>query len=173
MTWFSTTDKNVINSHYHMILSSFSIQAAVQGGQLGISPFDEGNLKGASYTFTLSPKLLIPQKVELLTVGSECVREEFLMGPEGYVLRPGEFVLGFTAEHLSLKNKYGCFLGTRGSCAQLGLSVLLSSSFAEPDTDNAIILEIHNAGNSPIRLQVGMKIVKGIFMEVGGGFRLL
>lgn len=149
-----------------MILSSSAIKEAVQKNELGIAPFDGSNLKGASYTFTLSPKLLLPKKVELITIRSECEREEFLMSPDGYILRPGEFVLGFTAEHLALRDKYACFLGTRGSCAQAGLSVLLSSSIAEPDTDNAIILEIHNAGSSPIKLEKGMKIVKGVFMPV-------
>ncbi|MDD3007107.1 MAG: hypothetical protein PHX30_06040 [Candidatus Pacebacteria bacterium] len=149
-----------------MILSSSSIQAAVQKNELGISPFDESNLKGASYTFTLSPKILIPEKVSLVIINGEQKREEIAMGIEGFVLHPGEFVLGLTAERLSLKNKYVCFLSARGSCAQTGLSVLLSSIFAEPDTDNQIILEIHNTSSSPIKLEIGMKIVKGVFMQM-------
>jgi len=88
------------------------------------------------------------------------------MGPDGYVLNPGDFLLGFTAEHLDLKGKFACFLGARGSCAQAGLSVLLSSDFAEPDTDNPIILEIGNAGRCPIRINTGLRIVKGIFVPV-------
>lgn len=149
-----------------MILSENAIKSAIQKGDMSIEPFDEKNLKSASYTFTLSPKILIPKKVSLIIINGEQEREEIIMGPDGFVLNPGDFVLGYTAERLSLKNKYACFLGTRGSCAQSGLSVLLSSSFAEPDTDNAIILEIHNASNSPIKLESGTKIVKGVFMEV-------
>lgn len=156
-----------------MILSSSSIQAAVQKGDLGIAPFDEKNLKGASYTFTLADKLLIPKKSELLTVSSECEREEMTIGSDGYVLQPGDFVLGFTKEHIALNNKFACFLGTRGSCAQIGLNVLLGSDFAEPDTDNNIILEIHNAGNSSIKLEAGMMIVKGIFARIEDSIRLL
>ena len=151
-----------------MILSESAIKSAIQKGDMFIEPFDEKNLKSASYTFTLSPKILIPKKVSLITINGEQEREEIIMGPDGFVLNPGDFVLGYTAERLSLKNKYACFLGTRGSCAQLGLSVLLSSNFAEPDTDNTIILEIHNASNSPIKLEAGTKIVKGVFMEVMG-----
>lgn len=45
-----------------MVLSSRFIQSAVQKGDLKITPFDENNLKSASYTFTLSSKLLIPKK---------------------------------------------------------------------------------------------------------------
>ncbi|MDD3006009.1 MAG: hypothetical protein PHX30_00280 [Candidatus Pacebacteria bacterium] len=149
-----------------MVLSSQAIKSAVQKSELDITPFDEKNLKPASYTFTLAARLLIPKKVSLIVMGGEQEYEEVVMGLDGFVLQPGDFVLGFTAEHLALKNNYACFLSARGSCAQAGLSVLLSSSFAEPDTDNPIILEIHNAGKSPIRLEAGMKIVKGIFMPV-------
>jgi hypothetical protein len=46
-------------------------------------------------------------------------------------------------------------------CAPVGLSALLSSSIAEPDADNSIISEIHNADNSFVWLEAGMKIVKG------------
>lgn len=150
-----------------MILSDTVIQTAVRQGDLRIEPFSEDHLKGASYTFTLSPRLSIPKPVPLIVINGEQAHEEIEMGSEGYVLASGEFVLGYTAEHLALQSKYGCFLSTRGSCAQAGLSVLLSSSFAEPDTDNAIILEIHNASGSPLKLTAGMKIVKGIFMPVG------
>ncbi len=137
-----------------MILSKQSIIDAVQKGEIGISPFDETNLKDASYTFTLAPKLLIH--------GIEQV-----MGEDGYALQPGEFVLGYTAEKLTLHGKYGCIMSTRGSVAQKGLSVLLGSAFAEPDTDNVIILEIHNASAVPILLTPDLKIVKGVFAPVG------
>lgn len=149
-----------------MILSDEAIRSAVRQGALGIAPFEEENLKSASYTFTLASRLLVPEPVPLIVINGARKEHEAAIGPEGYILQPGGFVLGFTAEHLSLKGKHACFLGTRGSCAQAGLSVLLSSSFAEPDTDNSIILEIHNASNSPIKLEAGMKIVKGIFVPV-------
>lgn len=149
-----------------MILSSQSIKEAIQKSELKIASFDENNLKSASYTFTLADKLLIPKRVPLIIINGEQERQEITIGSDGCLLQPGDFVLGFTAEHLSLKGNFACFLSARGSCAQVGLSVLLSSVFAEPDTDNAIILEIHNVGNSPIKLEAGMKIVKGIFMEV-------
>ena len=149
-----------------MILSNNAIKEAVSKGDMLIAPFDENNLKSASYTFTLSPKILIPEKVPLVIINGEQKREEIVIGIEGFILHPGEFVLGLTAERLSLKNKYVCFLSARGSCAQAGLSVLLSSIFAEPDTDNQIILEIHNTSSSPIKLEIGMKIVKGVFMQM-------
>lgn len=148
-----------------MILSSDAIKTAIQKDDLSIEPFNEQNLKPASYTFTLSEKILVAKKVPVINVG-ECEREEVIMGSDGFILNPGEFILGCTEEHISLNNKYGCFLSTRGSCAQVGLNVLLGSDFAEPDTDNCILLEIHNASGCPIKLEKGMKIVKGIFIPL-------
>jgi deoxycytidine triphosphate deaminase len=137
-----------------MILSGASIERAVADGELGIDPFVKDHIKDASYTFTLGPRLTVN--------GSEQ-----MIGPEGYLLEPNGFVLGYTEEKLSLRGKYGCFLSTRGSIAQMGLSVLLGSTFAEPDTDQTITLEIHNVSRAPIRLEAGMKLVKGIFIPVG------
>ena len=149
-----------------MILSGDSIKNAIKKGDLVITPFDAKNLKGASYTFTLSSKLLIPKDAPLLKVDDTQDHEEIGIGFEGFVLNPGEFILGYTAEHLSLKNNFACLLSTRGSCTQVGLSVLLGSDFAEPDTNNPQMLEIYNVSKSPIKLEKGMKIVKGIFFQV-------
>lgn len=41
-----------------MILSRTTIQKNIEAGALKIVPFVEANLKEASYTFTLSPKLM-------------------------------------------------------------------------------------------------------------------
>ena len=57
-------------------------------------------------------------------------------------------------------------LSTRGSCAQVGLNVLLSDTFAEPDTDCQLALAISNSSKSPILLFENMHIVKGIFFSL-------
>lgn len=149
-----------------MILSGESIKNAIEKGELTVTPFEVKNLKEASYTFTLDSKLLLPKDVSSLKIDDIQKREEVVIGSEGFDLNPGDFVLGYTAEHLSLKKNFACFLSTRGSCAQAGLSVLLGSDFAEPDTDNPQMLEIHNVSKSPIKLEKGMKIVKGIFVRI-------
>lgn len=148
------------------ILSKEHIQAAIESGQLDISPFDPANLKEASYTFTLAVRLLRVKTGQTFNVGERPNYDELSIPEEGYPLQPGEFVLGYTQEILSLNGKYACMLSVRGSCAQIGLNALLSDSFAEPDTDGCLALAIHNAGQSAILLQVGMKIVKGVFLAV-------
>ncbi len=85
---------------------------------------------------------------------------------DGYVLNPGEHVLGMTAERVTLHGKYSCLLSTRATCAQMGLDVTQSSFYCEPDTDNKFTLEISNTSSLPIRLFKGIKIVKGIFLPI-------
>ncbi len=149
-----------------MILSGETIRRAVDDGSIGIAPFLTENIKEASYTFTLSADIRIPRKMPMVSLESDAVADELTIDSAGFILDPNMFILGYTQEKLTLNGKFGCMLSARGSCAQIGLNVLLSSTFAEPDTDGKIILEIHNAASSPILLTPGMKIVKGIFFRV-------
>ncbi len=150
-----------------MILSGEKIKQCVQEGTFSIEPFNVANLKGASYTFTLDSRVLcIEGEQGVLRTDVKPNYTEHHISDTGYVLDPGQFILGFTKEKLKLNNRYACILSARGSCAQIGLSVLLGSHFAEPDTDNKQTLEIANIGRYPILLFSGMLIVKGIFMTI-------
>lgn len=149
-----------------MILSGQTIEQVVQSGQMSIDPFQKENLRGASYTFTLGSKLRIPKKMPLVSLETGITFDEIKIEDKGFILEPNQFVLGFTQEILSLKNTFTCTLSARGSCAQIGLNVLLSSTFAEPDTNSVMIIEIYNASQNPILLKPGMPIVKGIFTRI-------
>lgn len=149
-----------------MILSGEKIKKYIQEGVFRIEPFTESNVKEASYTFTLSSKILRLADNQILRADIKPQYEEFSIFEEGYTLQPGEFVLGFTRERLKLNRKYACLLSARSSCAKIGLNILLGSIFAEPDSDNPQTLEIVNVGKSPIILFPGMPIVKGIFISM-------
>ncbi len=150
-----------------MVLSHTTIKEEIAAGRLEIDPFDEKNLKGASYTFTLSSKLRFITTHGHLRTDKKPDYKEIIMDEKGYVLNPEEFLLGLTQEKLSLNGNFACLLSNRGSCAQIGLDVLLSSTFAEPDTNNVQTLEIKNIGQCPILLLPGMSIAKGIFLPLG------
>jgi dCTP deaminase len=149
-----------------MILSAQQIKQAVQEGKIGIDLFNEANIKDASYTFTLDSKIHSIEEYQTLRANIKPRYVESTIPDEGYLLEPGQFILGFTKEKLTLNGKYACLLSARGSCAQIGLNILLGSHFAEPDTDRKQTLEISNVAKSPIILFRDMSIVKGIFMPV-------
>ena len=136
-----------------MFLSSQKITEAIKDGRLDISPFCESNLKSVGYTLTLSEELI---------VGSNTIS----IPEEGFILQPGDFVIGRTIEVVNLNNSYLCFLSTRSSLAQQGIDVLQSSFIAEPNANNSFTLEISNNGKKEVVLKAGMKIVKVVFGEV-------
>ncbi len=144
-----------------MILSKQQIKKAVEVGEIKITPFNEELLKPASYTFTLGNKIR-----KLKEVGFE----EFEIGQEGCLLKPGEFVICHTAETLKLGENVACFLSMKGALAQKGLDALQCEIFCEPGSeggfDGKLMLETSNRGPFPITLFSGTKIVKGIFFRV-------
>jgi len=92
--------------------------------------------------------------------------EEISIPLEGFILKPGAFVIGKTVETINLRNKYILILGNRSSLAQQGIDVLQSSTIAEPDTNGQLTLEINNNGPKTVYLMPGMGIAKGIFSEI-------
>ncbi len=90
--------------------------------------------------------------------------EKIIIGEQGFILEPGMFVLGQTAEQLSVSQKLACMLDARTTLARIGLNVLQGSTFIQPgQSQSHETLEINNISKNPIRIYAGMKIVKGIF----------
>lgn len=127
-----------------MFLTKKSILEAVQRGDIVISGFNEENLKSASYTLTL----------------------DAINGMDSLELKPSEFVLLATKEKVTLNGKYCGLFITPAALAKQGINVTQGSDFAEPDTDNIIVLETSNSGNEPVVFMEGMRIVKIAFSEI-------
>jgi dCTP deaminase len=149
-----------------MLFSSSSIENAIQSGDISIYPIDHSQLKPASYTFKLGSRLYKLRPGEIIYTGQKPEYQAIDLTPSGYLLQPGEYVLGETLEHLKLSDNLLCQLSTRGSIAQIGLNVLLSSTVAEPGTDNVLLLEISNASANPIMLYPNIPIVKGLLFRL-------
>lgn len=151
-----------------MILSQGDIVACLKTESLSIAPFDARNLKHASYTFTLSEHVRVPMprasSVDSRRPAPRLKKVE--ISAQGFDLSPGQFILAETYERVTLGSNIACILSSRSTCAQLGLNVLQSSTFAEPGSNNTFVLEINNSGPYSVRLYPGIKIVKGIFLAV-------
>jgi len=149
-----------------MILSDKDIKEFIKSGDIKIDPFSEKRLKQITYHFTLNNTLVVPKPSKLFDLKSpKNEYEEISFGDNGYVLNPGDFVLGQIAERISLSNKVACQLDARSSLARIGLNVLQGSLFVNPGTkDDRLTLEITNISKSPIKIYPGLKVVKGVFM---------
>lgn len=150
-----------------MLLSDKDIQESITQGRISIAPFDSVNLRSGSYSLSLGSIIYKLKKVSVIDIReSKQQYEEILLGDEGYLLQPGEFIVCKSKEHVRLADDIAGILSTRGSRAQAGLSVLLGSLFIEPGTDNPIALELHNESGFPMKIFLGVPVVKIIFLPL-------
>lgn len=151
-----------------MVLSEKDIREFLATGDIVIKPFTENGLKPASYTLSLGTVLLRPLQCDLVKPDDPFVEyEQITMGPGGYTVRSGEFLLGQVAEELSVSGNICCFLDARTSLARLGLNVLQGSTLVEPGQKGSFeTLEIINIGPSPIHIYPGLNVVKAVFQTL-------
>lgn len=151
-----------------MVLSDRDILAAREAGELRIEPFLMENLRPASYRYSLGNLLLRPLVSGVIDtrLSPNVNYQRIFLDDAGYILEPGEFILGQIAEKLSLSTGLASFTDGRTHLARLGLEVVMSSMLVEPgQQDSNETLEISNSGPNPICLYPGMPIAKGIFLR--------
>lgn len=148
-----------------MILSDTDIRRAIDLGHIGIDPFDSSRLNPASYTLGLGDRLLVLRPGSIIDADApQQTYDEVIIGEDGYVVYPGDLVLGSVAESLTIASSLAARLDARTSLARIGLNVLQGSTHIEPGQRNSHeTLEISNIGPNPVRLRAGMKIVKVVF----------
>ena len=103
-------------------------------------------------------------KESLAAISAECFKHH--TGP--YVLQPGEFCLGCTAEVIKIPKTLVGWLDGRSTLARFGLLVHVTAHRVDPGWNGKVVLEFYNAGAWPLRLQPGMKIGAMSFEEING-----
>lgn len=181
-----------------MILSNTAIFAALDEGRLRIVPEPSPRLPqagGAESPFgssavdlTLGPSLRIPVENLGLVLDpssgntTNTLRTLYNTQPidplQGYILKPGRFLLANTAEAVTLPlppaddSPSGPWLAARvegrSSLARMGLLVHFTAPTIHAGFSGNITLEMMNLGPAPILLQAGMRICQLIVEEVSG-----
>ena len=152
-----------------MILSDRDFKRAVKAGKLAIEPFDEKCVQPSSYDLHLHPDLLVfdnyaaseidvRKKVDV----SRVVRIE----EEGFVLHPGEFVLGSTVEWFKVPHDLAGKLEGKSSLGRLGLLVHATAGFVDAGFEGQLTFEIANISRIPIRMYAEMKIAQICFYQM-------
>jgi dCTP deaminase len=75
-----------------------------------------------------------------------------------FILHPGEFVLGATAERFGVPADLVGRIEGKSSLGRLGLLIHSTAGFIDPGFDGHITLELSNVANLPITLYPAMKI---------------
>ena len=85
---------------------------------------------------------------------------------EPFIVQPGEFVLGVTAEKITVPDDLVVRVEGRSSLGRLGIIVHSTAGFVDPGFSGTITLEISNLNRLPIALYPGMRICQIAFEEM-------
>src|SRR5437763_12725128 len=85
---------------------------------------------------------------------------------EPFILHPGEFVLGSTAERVKLPDDLVARLEGKSSLGRLGLLIHSTAGYVDPGWDGFLTLELSNVANLPITIVPAMKIEQISFFRL-------
>ena len=154
-----------------MLLSDRDINAELTSGRIGLTPSEPEMVQPSSIDVRLDryfrlfdnhkyavidPSQDQPELTRLLEVDPE----------EGFILHPGEFVLGSTFEQVRLPDDVAARLEGKSSLGRLGLLTHSTAGFIDPGFEGHITLELSNVATLPIRLWPGMKIGQLCFFRL-------
>lgn len=154
-----------------MILSDQTINEAIRSGRITIDPFDPAMVQPSSVDLRLDRRFLVFRNhtravidvKEDLSDLTEMVEIE----PDGvFLLHPGEFVLGSTAERIAVGNDLVGRIEGKSSLGRLGLLIHTTAGFVDAGFDGHITLELSNVASLPITLYPQMKIGQISFLQM-------
>ncbi len=159
-----------------MILSDTKIKARLDSWDILIESllwYDTGKqIWPASLDFRLGKTFKIYRKSRQTVidskrwVDSEHVETIELEKWEKFVLHPGDFVLGVTAEKIKIPYDLVARCEWRSSIGRLGVIIHSTAGFIDPGFEGTITLEMTNINELPVALYVGMRIWQFAFEKI-------
>lgn len=151
--------------------SDTDIFAAIESGDIAITPYKAEHVLGATIDLTLHHSFRTFHNTSMTHID---VKQAFDVTHKveanetdgSFVIHPGEFLLGSTAEVVSLSNKVGGILEGRSSLGRIGLIVHATASLIKPGFSGYLTLEMSNISNLPIKLYTGMRIAQLAVLEL-------
>lgn len=149
-----------------MILPDHEICAL---GENLITPFQHPNVQPASVDLTLDDHVLVPREafepIELIDIKATPLEYDEHR-TSLFVLEPQAFVLGSTAETVTLPANLVGRVEGKSSLGRLGLLVHSTAGFIDPGFEGKITLEFCNLSDRKIVLQEGLRICQVSFTEL-------
>ena len=154
-----------------MILSDRSIREELAAGRIVIEPFDETCLQPASVDLRCDRYFRVFRNHTMGYIDVKEDQEELtelveIKEDDVFILHPGEFVLGSTAERVALPDDLVARLEGKSSLGRLGLLIHSTAGFVDAGWDGHLTLELSNVANLPITLYPGMKIGQISFLKM-------
>jgi len=154
-----------------VILSDRSIREELAAGRIVIDPLDESSIQPSSVDLHIDRffRVFLNHTMGLIDVKED--QEELtelveIKEEDRFILHPGEFVLGSTAERVALPDDLVARLEGKSSLGRLGLLIHSTAGFVDAGWDGHLTLELSNVANLPITLYPGMKIGQISFLKM-------
>jgi len=154
-----------------VLLSDRDIRAQIDAGRVQFEPWDEGMIQPSSVDVRLDKyfRLFDNHKYPVIDPAADqpdLTRLVEVNPAEGFVLHPGEFVLGSTWETVTLPNDLAARVEGKSSLGRLGLLTHATAGFVDPGFSGHVTLELSNVATLPIMLWPGMKIGQLAFFQL-------
>ncbi|WP_068402278.1 dCTP deaminase [Kribbia dieselivorans] len=154
-----------------MLLSDRDITAEIDAGRVSIDPWDPSMVQPSSVDVRLDKyfRLFDNHKYQVIDPAAEqpdLTRLVEVDAEDGFVLHPGEFVLGSTWEQFSLPDDLAARVEGKSSLGRLGLLTHATAGFVDPGFSGHVTLELSNVATLPIMLWPGMKIGQLCFFRL-------
>jgi dCTP deaminase len=153
------------------VLSDGTIRRLVAEGRVRIEPWDEAMVQPASVDLRLGRSFRVFHNhrvgaIDLAAPAKNITEHVEIADDESFVIHPGEFVLGRTAEHVELPDDLVARIEGKSSLGRLGLIVHATAGFVDPGFRGTLTLEITNLTRVPIILWPGKPIAQLSFMTL-------
>lgn len=154
-----------------MLLSDRDINAELASDRIRLSPSEPEMVQPSSVDVRLDRyvRLFDNHKYAVIDPAEEqpeLTRLIEIDPAEGFILHPGEFVLGSTYEKVGLPDDIAARLEGKSSLGRLGLLTHSTAGFIDPGFEGHVTLELSNVATLPIRLWPGMKIGQLCFFRL-------
>ena len=152
------------------IISKSELNKLLKNKEIIITPMNPANISNASIDLTLGNKFrkykLQKNKIHLSNDIDYRDYSYEIDVPDGdYIeINPGETILGYTKEKITLPGNICAFLEGRSRFARMGITVHITAPFMNPGISNCQMLEIFNASPFKLCLYPNLIICQMIFI---------
>lgn len=154
------------------IFTRDEILKKIKAGSIIIDPFMEDCVGPGSVDLHLGKEFKVFNKYpDIMHITDDTDYNEAtnrMIVDDFFVLKPGETILGWTREKITLSSGICGWLEGRSRFARVGLLVHISASFMHPGISNRQCLEISNFSPMPLAVHPGVRICQFIFQRTIG-----
>jgi len=152
-----------------MILADKDILKRIKKGEIKIVPFDKNCVQPSTVDLHLADQVRVFDNWQ---TGVVDVREKaetsriVKINKKGFIIHPGEFLLGATIEKIGVPDDIAAKLEGRSSLGRLGLVIHATAGYVDPGFSGWLTFELSNLSRLPIRIYAGMKIAQICFFQM-------